>query len=46
MDDTQITTILAKTRPLAAEGEFEKFKTSEKFDGTTRNPHWLTTSQV
>ena len=33
--------LLARTAPFAKQGEFELFKTSEKFDGTRRNPHWL-----
>jgi hypothetical protein len=33
--------LLARTAPLAKQGKFEEFKTSTKFDGTTRNPHWL-----
>lgn len=27
-------------------GEFEKFKTSEQFDGTAKNPHWLETAKL
>lgn len=37
----RVEALLARTAPFAREGEFELFKTSEKFDGTTRNPHWL-----
>jgi aryl-alcohol dehydrogenase-like predicted oxidoreductase len=33
--------LLARTEPFAREGKFELFKTSEKYDGTARNPHWL-----
>ncbi len=33
--------MLAKTRQSAAKGEFELFKTSERFDGTSRNPKWM-----
>ncbi len=33
--------LLAKTAKAAAGGQFEKFKTSEAFDGTARNPAWL-----
>ncbi len=37
----RVEALLARTAPFAKEGEFELFKTSEKYDGTTRNPHWL-----
>jgi aryl-alcohol dehydrogenase-like predicted oxidoreductase len=33
--------LLAKTRPDAAEGRFELFKTSDTFDSTAKNPQWL-----
>jgi predicted aldo/keto reductase-like oxidoreductase len=33
--------LLARTASLAANGKYELFKTSERFDGTTRNPRWL-----
>ncbi|EHJ48549.1 NADP-dependent oxidoreductase domain protein [Solidesulfovibrio carbinoliphilus subsp. oakridgensis] len=33
--------LLARTKPLAASGRFELFKTSSRFDGTARNPDWL-----
>lgn len=35
------TALLDKTRRPAAEGEHELFKTSQKYDGTAKNPHWL-----
>ena len=33
--------LLARTAPVATKGKFERYKTSEDFDGTARNPHWL-----
>ncbi len=42
MTQEQIATLLAKTKDLAADGHLERFKTSAYFDGTTRNPDWLT----
>ena len=33
--------LLEKTRQAAVAGEFEKYKTSTRFDGTTRHPEWL-----
>lgn len=37
----QMTALLQRTANAASEGRYELFKTSEQFDGTTRNPHWL-----
>ena len=33
--------LLVKTAQAASEGEFEKFKTTNAFDGTAKNPEWL-----
>ena len=33
--------LLAKTQQAAVDGQFEKYKTSTHFDGTTQNPQWL-----
>jgi hypothetical protein len=33
--------LLAKTRAVAAHGEFEPFKTSSIFDSTATHPEWL-----
>ncbi len=41
LTQTQITTILDKTKSAAMTGKFEKFKTDNKFDGTAINPKWL-----
>jgi hypothetical protein len=41
MTREQKITLLAKTAPLAANGEFEAYKSSQIFDGTTTNPRWL-----
>lgn len=38
--------LLARTEAAAREGEFEKFKTSTKYDGTAKNPKWLTTAEI
>jgi aryl-alcohol dehydrogenase-like predicted oxidoreductase len=37
----QVAAILAKTRSAALTGQFELFKTTERFDGTAKNPHWM-----
>jgi predicted aldo/keto reductase-like oxidoreductase len=46
MSPEKITALLAKTAPHARAGGFERFKTSEQFDGTVKNPHWLTTARI
>ena len=42
----RVSAILARTAALGARGEHEQFKTTERFDGTTKNPHWLTTAKI
>ncbi len=37
----QLEALLAKTAPVAAEGKFEGYKTTNTFDGTITNPQWL-----
>jgi uncharacterized protein len=41
MASTEVSTLLAKTAPAAAKGEFEQYKTTQNFDGTYHNPQWL-----
>jgi predicted aldo/keto reductase-like oxidoreductase len=41
MASTEVSTLLAKTAPAAAKGEFEQYKTTQNFDGTSHNPQWL-----
>ncbi len=41
MGSGEVATLLAKTAPAAAKGEFEHYKTTHDFDGTYRNPEWL-----
>ena len=33
--------LLARTATAAADGQFERFKTSDGFDGTAQHPEWL-----
>lgn len=37
----QVSALLARTAQAAAAGTYELFKTSDRFDGTARNPQWL-----
>ena len=41
MDQTQVNSLLSRTAAAAAKGEFELFKTSNKFDSTAQHPDWL-----
>lgn len=41
MSQTEVSTLLAKTKTAAMTGKFEKFKTESRFDGTAKNPKWL-----
>ena len=46
LDDAHKKTLLARTAPVAGKGEWERYKTSQDFDGTTQNPHWLETAKL
>jgi predicted aldo/keto reductase-like oxidoreductase len=41
MTQEQVAALLARTADAAASGNYEMFKTSTHFDGTTHNPQWL-----
>ena len=41
LSQQQVQALLARTSQPAKEGEFELFKTSQRFDGTVQNPQWL-----
>ncbi|MGE0404671.1 MAG: aldo/keto reductase [Candidatus Korobacteraceae bacterium] len=41
MSNDQVAALLAKTRSHAGAGEFEHYKTTERFDATSRNEDWL-----
>jgi hypothetical protein len=41
LSETQVATLLAKTKAAAQNGEFEGYKMTTDFDGTTHNPQWL-----
>jgi aryl-alcohol dehydrogenase-like predicted oxidoreductase len=44
MTEAEQKTLLARTAPAAGKGEWERYKTSQDFDGTARNPSWLETA--
>jgi uncharacterized protein len=41
LDETQVSSLLARTRDAAGKGRFELYKISNHFDGTIKNPSWL-----
>jgi aryl-alcohol dehydrogenase-like predicted oxidoreductase len=41
LSKTQMAALLDKTREIAMTGRLERFKTSNIFDGTARNPQWM-----
>jgi uncharacterized protein len=41
MSADELSALLARTADAAANGEYEGFKTSSRFDGTARNPGWM-----
>jgi aryl-alcohol dehydrogenase-like predicted oxidoreductase len=46
MTAAEMDALRARTAQHAQGGVLEGYKTTERFDGTTRNPHWLTTASV
>jgi hypothetical protein len=42
----QMFALLARTARLASQGRFERFKTTNGFDGTAQNPAWLGTADA
>jgi aryl-alcohol dehydrogenase-like predicted oxidoreductase len=41
MSDSDVASLLARTREAAMTGKFEPFKTTQQFDSTASNPKWL-----
>ena len=46
MADTERQELLARTAPYAEGGKWEKFKTTQTFDGTGQHKQWLTSAQL
>jgi predicted aldo/keto reductase-like oxidoreductase len=46
MADAEVVALLDRTRNAARDGAFEKFKTSEVFDGTKKHPKWLESADI
>ena len=41
LDRKQVAALLDKTRVAAAEGRYERYKVSERYDGTAKHPEWM-----
>jgi hypothetical protein len=41
MDKARVSALLSKTRAAAMTGKYEPFKITAEFDGTAKNPHWM-----
>jgi predicted aldo/keto reductase-like oxidoreductase len=46
LTEAERTALLSRTAHSARDGKHEPFKTSEKYDGTARNPHWLEAAKL
>jgi aryl-alcohol dehydrogenase-like predicted oxidoreductase len=46
MTDAEQRALLGRTAAAAADGRYERFKTSDMFDGTSHNPKWLETASL
>lgn len=46
LDDAERAKLLGRTKVAAAEGTYEKFKTTQQFDGTEKNKHWLERAEL
>jgi aryl-alcohol dehydrogenase-like predicted oxidoreductase len=46
MTEEERRTLLSRTAPYAQGGKWEKFKTTNTFDGTEQNKRWLTSAQL
>jgi predicted aldo/keto reductase-like oxidoreductase len=46
MNETEVAALLAKTAEAAQNGQYEGYKNTTNFDGTVKNPQWLTTANL
>ncbi len=46
MSDVEVAALLDKTASVAAAGKYERFKSSDYFDSTAKNPHWLVDAKI
>jgi len=41
LKEQEVAALLAKTAKAAEKGRYERYKTTNQFDGTAHNPQWL-----
>jgi aryl-alcohol dehydrogenase-like predicted oxidoreductase len=46
MTPDEVTALLSRTAAAAADGKFERFKTSDYFDSTAKHPQWLEEAKI
>jgi predicted aldo/keto reductase-like oxidoreductase len=46
MNETEVAALLAKTSEAAQNGQYEGYKNTTNFDGTVKNPQWLTSANL
>lgn len=46
LSNDQLSALLKKTELAARKGEWEKYQTSQQFDGAAQNPQWLSGAVV
>ena len=46
LDEAEKRALLERSKPLGRTGELEAFKTTQRFDATEKNPHWLTSGKI
>jgi len=46
LSDEEQKALLARTAQVAANGQYEQFKTSQRFDGTAQHPQWLESAKL
>jgi hypothetical protein len=46
MTPEEVNELLSRTATAAADGKYERFKTSPYFDSTTKNPKWLEKAEI
>ena len=46
MSPDEMDALRARTAARATGGNLEGYKVSDRFDGTVKNPHWLTTAST
>ncbi len=46
MTEGEVQALLDRTRDAAAQGTYERFKTTQYFDSTAKHPHWLEDAKI